>query len=138
SGTAQIDATPGIYKNLHLDLNNQKTPMGVNATVIDSGPMHVEVGLLVDSPVACEGAIVTFTAISLNEGINPIYNWHVNNIQVEGINNQSFAYQPEDNDEVFVQLISSETCAGNNKATSESRSVHIIKQIAVEIYLDET
>jgi len=65
----------------------------------------------------CPGTPVTFTAIPVNGGSNPSFQWKVNGTN-EGSNAPVFTYQPSDQDNIQCVLTSNLTCVTGNPATS--------------------
>ncbi len=67
----------------------------------------------------CAGTSVTFTATPTNGGVAPQYQWYLNGAPV-GTNSTTYKNDTlKDGDEVWVQLVSSETCIKINPAVSE-------------------
>ena len=58
----------------------------------------------------CAGTSKTFTAIPVNGGVSPTYQWYVNSSPV-GINADTYNYTPADGDVVEVEMTSSLSCA---------------------------
>lgn len=65
----------------------------------------------------CEGSQVTLTAIPLNEGSNPVYQWKLNGINA-GTNSSSFTLNPSTGDSVQCFLTSGLICVSGNPASS--------------------
>ncbi len=66
---------------------------------------------------SCQGSPVAFTAIAINGGSSPIFQWKVNGVN-SGDNNALFIYTPANGDVVTCQLTSSIGCPVNNPVTS--------------------
>lgn len=94
---------------------NPATSNPVNMTVDQLLPVSVSVTASAN-PVN-EGTPVTFTAVPVNGGVTPAYQWQVNAINA-GSNNAVFTYVPVTGDQVSCVLISSEACSTGNPATS--------------------
>jgi gliding motility-associated-like protein len=70
----------------------------------------VEVSISADKEILNEGEQVTLTAIPVNGGTEPIYNWYVNgSLMTE--NDSIFTYYPENGDSVYATIISDVECA---------------------------
>ncbi len=75
----------------------------------------------------CGGSPVTFTAMPINGGSSPDYQWKVN-ANNAGINNAVFTYTLVDGDVVSCILTSNEDCVTGNPATSNSISMIVGEQ----------
>src|SRR5690606_19364107 len=87
-------------------------------TIRISGALQVEVTLIADTTIVCAGEPVTFTATPVNEGFNPVYRWFINGVEVPEATDAVYSYVPQDGDEVYVELTSSETCVLDKVALS--------------------
>ena len=67
----------------------------------------------------CQGAPATFSAISVNGGSTPLYQWQVNGVNA-GSNNPLFSYIPSNGDGVICILTSNANCASGSPATSNT------------------
>ena len=80
----------------------------------------VDVSIAASTNNVCAGTPVTFTATPVNGGTNPTFQWKVNGMDT-GTNNPVFTYIPENGDQVYCILTSSNTtCTTNNPATSDT------------------
>jgi uncharacterized protein (TIGR02145 family) len=68
----------------------------------------------------CEGSNATFTAVAVNGGVFPGYQWRVNGNLVSGAITSSYTYQPANLDTVTCTLNSTITCTTGNPATSNA------------------
>ena len=64
----------------------------------------------------CAGAAADFTALPVNGGTSPVYQWAVNGFDVG--TGPTFGYVPANGDSVSVKLISNDACAIPDSATS--------------------
>jgi hypothetical protein len=69
------------------------------------------------------GTLVTFTATPTAGGTAPYFLWFVNGTQVFDGTDPFYAYTPVDGDQVYCQMISSETCITPESSTSTSNTV---------------
>ena len=69
-----------------------------------------------ENPVG-EGGVVSFNATPINGGAMPVYQWFVNDVTV-GTNTESYAYIPQNADQVKVVMTSSLACTSGSPATS--------------------
>lgn len=68
----------------------------------------------------CGSTPVTFTALPVNEGTTPTYQWYLNANPVGGNSDTYTLNTPANNDAVYVILTSDEPCATGNPATSNT------------------
>ncbi|KAF0236491.1 MAG: LamG domain-containing, partial [Prolixibacteraceae bacterium] len=110
---------------------------GIKIKVTDELPVAVDIKA--DKPEICEGETVTFTAIPENEGDNPVYAWFVNGTEVLGKTGLTYAYEPKDGDEVYVQLTSSKACVIDPIAESDGITIKVTDElpVAVDIKADK-
>lgn len=72
------------------------------------------------------GTLVTFTALPVNQGSTPLYEWRKNGTIVPGVTGNTYATSSlADNDQVRVQLTSSERCADPDTALSNIMTMRI-------------
>lgn len=73
----------------------------------------------------CTGSTVIFTAVPVNPGIAPVYQWQVNGINV-GTNATTFSSSTlANNDVIRVLLTNSSACAAPNTVTSNSLTMQV-------------
>jgi hypothetical protein len=101
--------------------------MAVNAN------LPVSVSIVPDANPVDEGTLVTFTAVAVNGGTVPSYQWLANG-EASGTDNPVFAYIPANGDEITCVLTSDETCSTGNPAVS-SPVVMEVNTIPSEIAL---
>ena len=70
------------------------------------------------------GTPVTFTAVAVNGGTTPVYQWKVNGINA-GTSNVVYSYIPADGDAVTCTLLSDYLCTYGNPATSNVISMQV-------------
>jgi uncharacterized repeat protein (TIGR03803 family) len=99
------------------------TPAGctnTNSLMVEVNPLlPVSISIAPSANPAVAGTVVTFTAIPVNGGSTPVYQWQVNGFNA-GTNSPTFAYEPVNYDLVTCLLTSSETCVSGNPAVSGS------------------
>jgi uncharacterized protein (TIGR02145 family) len=79
--------------------------------------LSVSVAISASANPFCPGSSVTFTAIPMNGGGLPVYQWKVNGINV-GINSLTYSYNPADGDSIRCILTSNLSCVNGNPASS--------------------
>ena len=96
-------------------LNNPAMSNVINMVV---NPIFtVSITISPDANPVCKGTSVQFTAIPVNPGSAPSYQWKVNNGNT-GTSNPLFNYIPQNGDQVYCTLLSDLLCAINNPANS--------------------
>lgn len=81
--------------------------------------VYVSLNLFAQQTSACEGDSVNLWLEWENGGENPYFQWFVNNTPV-GDPSPVFSYVPSDGDTVFASVLSSNPCAINNPAFSDT------------------
>jgi len=85
------------------------TPLSTVGATITANP---------EGPV-CEGAIVNYSAMIVNGGSIPVYQWRVNGVNV-GSNSSQFSYSPSNHDEIICEVLSNANCVNGNPALSNT------------------
>lgn len=93
-------------------------------------PMQVSpsINITANNPTVCQGQNITITANSLNGGSYGIYRWYVNNI-IAGSNSNTFTYSPNNNDAIYCELTSSNSCASPQNVNSNSITVSVLPTV---------
>jgi len=86
-------------------------------TVTVSTALPVSVTISASGNPVIPGTMVNFTATPVNGGTTPSYQWKVNGVNV-GTGLSTYAYIPNQNDEVWCIMISNGPCVSGNPATS--------------------
>ncbi|MBK7029752.1 MAG: hypothetical protein IPH45_11275 [Bacteroidales bacterium] len=95
------------------------SPATSNSIIMSVDPLlTVSVSINASSNPVLAGTEVSFTAIGVNQGSNPVYQWKVNGLAV-GINATMYSYIPNDGDIILCELTSDALCATGNPAVSE-------------------
>ena len=113
--------------------NNPATSNAITMTVNPSYP--VDVSISASANPVCSGIPVIFTALPVNGGSSPVYQWKVNG-STTGTNSATFSYSPSNNDQVQCILTSSYTlCTSNNPAASNTitMTVNPLSVVSVSI-----
>ncbi len=84
-----------------------------------SGYAQAGVSINASSSQVCSGEAVTLTAVTVNGGSNPVFQWKVNNMNV-GTSSPTYTYTPSDNDQVVCFVTSNQACVSGNPATSNT------------------
>jgi gliding motility-associated-like protein len=87
-----------------------------------------------DTLPACEGVPLTFTAVPVNGGLNPVYEWYINGVPFIGQSSATFITASlNDSDIVSVLMTSSLTCASPDSALSNSFQQFIIQELTPSV-----
>ncbi|HPS63162.1 MAG TPA: SprB repeat-containing protein, partial [Bacteroidales bacterium] len=87
------------------------------ATTLCINNFPVSVTISASANPVCSGVSVTFTAVPVNGGATPLYQWKVNGMNA-GTSNPVFTYVPSNGDLVTCVLTSGIACPAGNPATS--------------------
>jgi hypothetical protein len=103
-------------------------------TVNENVPVDVTIetsGLLI-----CEGSEVEFTAIPVNGGAAPSYQWQINGVDA-GTNSDVFATTDlADGDIVSCILTSNADCVTNNPASSNTLTVNVVTELPADLTIE--
>ena len=109
-----------LTSNVSCATNNPATSNTVVMQV--SASVAASVNITANNGSPCQGQTVTFTAIPINGGNNPAYQWYVNN-QAAGTNSANFSFIPQNGDKIQVKMTSSLVCVTNNPASSNVATI---------------
>jgi len=114
AGTYTVGATNGYYS----------VSMNGSAIITETIPLPVSVSIIRDTNDVCEETTVTFTAVPVNGGMSPGYQWFVNS-ENTGTNDSVFSYIPVNGDLVNCYLTSDAPCVSGNPATSDTLTITV-------------
>jgi uncharacterized protein (TIGR02145 family) len=112
-----------LTSNATCPTGNPATSTAITMTVNPLLPVSVTVAASAN-PV-CAGTSVIFTAIPVNGGTIPAYQWKVNGTNVTGATNATYSFIPVDGNTVSCILTSNENCTGGNPATSNTITMEV-------------
>ncbi|MDP1620696.1 MAG: YCF48-related protein [Bacteroidales bacterium] len=101
------------------------TPMTGIAVITETPALAVSVTISADVNPVPVGNEVTLTALPVNGGATPSYQWMVNGINA-GTDNAVVTYIPANNDAVTCTMTSDETCTTGNPAISNEIILSVI------------
>ncbi len=101
-------------------------------TMIVNSGLPVSVSIVASANPVCAGTTVTFTAIPVNGGISPTFQWKKNGINA-GTNSSTFSYVPADGDIVKCILTSNLGCSSGNPSTSNAVSMLVNPVVPVSV-----
>jgi N-acetylneuraminic acid mutarotase len=92
--------------------------------VIVAQPSSPSISISTDSNNICSGSNVTFTAVALNAGANPSYQWQVNGINV-GTNSATFSSNSLQNNAQVKVIVTSNGCTTTPVVTSNTITINV-------------
>lgn len=137
SATYTTNPTDGddIYCMVTSDLtcatNNPATSNTL--TIATTAALPVSASITADpGTTVCAGTTVTYTAVPVNGGASPSFQWYLNGNPV-GSNSATYSHIPVDGDAVYCVVTSSSSCATNNPATSNTLTITISSALPVSV-----
>jgi len=94
----------------------------------------VSASIMLNTLEVCVGTPVSFSALTVNGGLSPSFQWKVNGANA-GTNSAEFSYVPANGDVVTVVVTSSIGCAINNPATSNAITVNVTPNLTAGVYI---
>lgn len=110
--------------------NNPAISNSITMTV--SPILTAGVSIVASANPSCQGSLVTFTAIPVNGGASPIYQWNLNGIPI-GTNTPTYITTPADGDIVSCQMISNSTCVTGNPALSNLITMAVSQNVLAAV-----
>ena len=95
-------------------------------------PLSVSITITATEDTVCQGTAVNFTAVPVNGGSAPAYQWKVNGVNAGG-NSSVFSYIPGNMDVVTCILTSNAPGATGNPATSNAIHMTVNPSIPVSV-----
>ncbi len=117
--TAAITVNSGGTFSVTVTTNFGCTGTGI-ILVTENLLLPVSVTISPSANPVSTGENVTLTAVPVNGGTMPSYEWKVNGTIVSGASGYSYSYTPVNNDTVSCMLMSNEICAAANPANSNT------------------
>ena len=103
--------TPGTYTAIATQtITTCQSKMDTSATVVVNPLMPTAVGITpTPSAIVCAGTPVLYTAVQVNGGATPFYEWKVNGVSY-GTGGTTYGYTPMKGDIVSLKMTSSVVC----------------------------
>ncbi len=103
--------TPGTYTAIATQtITTCQSKMDTSATVVVNPLMPTAVGIIpTPSAIVCAGTPVLYTAVPVNGGATPFYEWKVNGVSY-GTGGTTYGYTPVKGDIVSLKMTSSVVC----------------------------
>ncbi|MFH1296098.1 MAG: FISUMP domain-containing protein [Bacteroidota bacterium] len=119
-----------LTSSLSCASGNPATSNAITMTVYSNAP--VSITITASENPACEGNAVLFTAVPVNGGSNPVYQWKVNGVNA-GTNSSTFSYVPVNGDIITCILTSNALCATGSPATSNAITMTMLPNLAAGV-----
>ena len=110
--------------------SNPATAVPIAMIVNPSQPVSISLSASADT--VCAGTNVTFTAIPVNGGTSPSYQWKTNGNN-SGTNSYQYSYQPSNGDAVTCVLTSNAVCASVNSVVSQAKIMTVNPKLTVGV-----
>jgi hypothetical protein len=94
-------------------------------TLIVKQNLAVGVSVAASANPVCTGTPVTFTAIPVNGGMTPEYQWFVNGTTIPGATSSTYYFTPVNGDVISCQMLSDVLCATGNPAASNALTMTV-------------
>ncbi len=91
---------------------------------------------LAPNDTVCAGTPVSFSAHSVNGGINPVFQWTKNSINVLGANDSNWVYIPNNHDTIRCILVSGNRCSMPRTVHSAPFVIDVIPIAHPELFLN--
>jgi len=105
-----------------LDNNNVWHQYSTTFTV---APVSASVSISASENDVCTGRPITFTAVSENGGLSPVYQWVKNDEDIQDANSPTYTCLPDNGDVISCKMISSADCAAPKPAISNVVNMNI-------------
>jgi hypothetical protein len=123
-----------VTSSIGCSVNNPASSNDISIAVNEVLP--VSVSIEASQNPSCDGQDVTFTAIPVNGGENPVYQWRVNGIFV-GDNTSTYTTSVLiNNDEVVCVVTSSLECVSGSPSASNSITMAVNPSLVPEISIE--
>jgi len=88
-------------------------------TMVPDNSFPAEVSIIADTNPFCTGSMVQYTAMTMNGGTVPTFQWFVNG-EPSGTNSSIFTYSPLHGDSIHCIMTSNVSCVSGNPAFSDT------------------
>ena len=128
-GTGAVFTTPVITANtsFYVSVSGDNYCESENRKQVEIVTATIRPTIRAITPLddICEGRTITFTTAITNAGDNPLYQWNVNNVPVQGAVNPQFTYAPANGDIITCTLTSQDPCANPPSVTSAGIAITV-------------
>ena len=131
SALSWINKTAGTY-TVEARYGATFQSMNGNAVISTISPSPVSVTINASSTNIAFGTNVDFTATPVNGGVNPSYQWKVNNVNA-GSNSNTYSFVPTNQDVIKCVMTSDLSCVSNNPATSNNITINVTQASAMNL-----
>jgi hypothetical protein len=111
---------------------NECYKSGISTMVVNVKEiLPVSVSIIASANPVCNNQQVTFTAVPVNGGSSPAYQWKLNGSNVAGATGSTFDHVPDDGDFVSCLLTSNRGCVTGNPALSNQVVLQVQSQLTI-------
>jgi len=111
---------------------NASNPATSNSLLMVTGSLTPGISISADHNQICPGTSVVFTAVPVNGGPSPSYQWKKNGINT-GNNQSTYEYAPLNGDQISCVLTSNLSCIAGATATSDTVIMIVNPAIPVSV-----
>jgi hypothetical protein len=98
--------------------------------------LNLAVTISTPATTVCEGTEVTLTAVTVDEGPSPSYQWKVNGTDVPGATSTVYTFIPVDQNVVTCMVSSGAPCTVGSPATSNAITFTVNPYLPVGVYME--
>lgn len=116
----------GTYTVTATNTTTLVTTSMIGSAIITADPLITpSITIEASTNPSSPGVSVTFTPTPVNGGLNPAYEWFLNNVSVG--TSETYSYVPTDGDQVYAKMTSNDTspCLIGNPATSNTITMSV-------------
>ncbi len=114
-------------------------PTVSNTVVMTVNPvLPVSLSISASANNICSGTSVTFTAVPINGGSTPAYQWRKDGTEISGATQSTYNYTPANGDAITCRLTSSVNCPSGNPVLSNSITMAVNPSLPVSVSINAT
>lgn len=143
ANSSSFDYMPANNDNVTCTLYSSagcvSNPTVSNTVVMSVNPvLPVSVSISASANNICSGTSVTFTAVAVNGGNTPAYQWRKGGTDISGATQSTYTYNPANGDAITCSLNSSVNCPSGSPATSNTITMTVNPSMPVSVSINAT